>query len=274
MVHPIVMRIGASPMGRAGMAVFVILGLAAGAQGLVPWACSAGASICAKAEAENVPELLLAEDEPEAAAPSAEPVAAQPQAIPSSEIVMADASAAAAALASAGARGNMEAQMPAPLAAQGDLIAQTFASLSGRPLNGPTKRVVRTVPVNPDGTLAVAAAETPAEPVASVEPLVAASEEPAASVEPAAPVAVASAEPVAEESPSLAYAAGGNGDTATVLGAGANVRSKPQKGGSDVLFALRGGAEVTIVETSKGWMRVVDDRGRSGWVYGDYLRRE
>jgi len=243
-------------MGRAGMAVFVILGLAAGAQGLVPWACSSGASICAEAEA--LPELLAADDP----AVAAEPAAPSSEAAARVAEVPAPVSVEASAAAEAVAQGGMDAQMPAPLAAQGDLIASTFASLGSRSPNGPTQRVVRSVAVAPDGT--VAAASTPsveasAEPVASAEP------------EPA-PVAVASAEPVAEEPSSLAYAAA-SGDTAVVLGSGANVRSKPQKGGSDVLFALRGGAEVTIVETSKGWMRVVDDRGRSGWVYGQYLKR-
>ena len=44
--------------------------------------------------------------------------------------------------------------------------------------------------------------------------------------------------------------------------------------GSEVLFALRGGAEVTIAAMQSGWARVVDERGRSGWMYSKYLDRQ
>ena len=33
------------------------------------------------------------------------------------------------------------------------------------------------------------------------------------------------------------------------------------------------GAEVTIVETQKGWHKVVDASGRSGWIWDDLLNR-
>jgi len=51
------------------------------------------------------------------------------------------------------------------------------------------------------------------------------------------------------------------------------VRSLPQTKGSEVLFALADGEEVTIMQTSKGWSKVVDSRGRSGWIWGELLRR-
>ena len=54
---------------------------------------------------------------------------------------------------------------------------------------------------------------------------------------------------------------------------GANVRSLPKTGGSEVLYALASGEEVTVTETSKGWSKVVDSRGRSGWVWNELLRR-
>ena len=54
---------------------------------------------------------------------------------------------------------------------------------------------------------------------------------------------------------------------------GANVRSAPQTKGSSVLFALAAGEEVTVMQSSKGWSKVVDKSGRSGWVWNELLRR-
>lgn len=72
----------------------------------------------------------------------------------------------------------------------------------------------------------------------------------------------------AEEAPTVAATAGS--ETRTVAGAGVNVRSSPSKGG-EKLFALAGGKEVTVMENQRGWLRVVDAEGRSGWVYSSFL---
>lgn len=59
-------------------------------------------------------------------------------------------------------------------------------------------------------------------------------------------------------------------DLRVVAGQGVNVRAGPGKS-KDKLFALPGGAEVTISDNEKGWLNVTDAEGRSGWVYKDYL---
>ena len=37
------------------------------------------------------------------------------------------------------------------------------------------------------------------------------------------------------------------------------------------LFGLAGGEKVTVSENRRGWLKVTDDQGRTGWVYKDYL---
>ncbi len=83
-----------------------------------------------------------------------------------------------------------------------------------------------------------------------------------------APIAVPKAKkPAAEPAPK----ATANADLRTVGGAGVNVRSGPSKS-SGKLFALAGGAEVTVKEDRGGWLHVVDAKGRSGWAYKTYLK--
>jgi antitoxin (DNA-binding transcriptional repressor) of toxin-antitoxin stability system len=169
----------------------------------------------------------------------------------------------------------MALQQPASLT-RNDLIAQTFAALDPEftaPAGELTARKVRTVSIGPDGMPIVEGAptqvaEASSEPVAEAEapPVEVAATEPA---DEAAPAAVEADE---EEPSAVAYAPVRGGD-AVVGRQGANVRSLPQTKGSDVLFALASGEEVTITETSKGWSKVVDARGRSGWIWGELLRR-
>lgn len=264
-------RIGASPLGRAGLATVFILALAGLVQFGLPMACDAGAAFC-KGEA------TLAELEPVDSAVAEESLvaeASEPSASASVDVTAAEPVTAVAAL------------EQAVLPGTNDLIAQTFSLLeveltTTQPAEL-SKRTVRTVAINADGTPVTTgeSLEPPAPLVAeaSVEP-VSASEEPVSSEEPVvsseAPVEVAAAEPVAEpeeeRTSSLAYAPA-SGDVATVRGKGANVRSVPAVGGSEVLFALPGQEEVTIVQMSKGWAKIVDSSGRSGWIYGQYLSR-
>ena len=49
-------------------------------------------------------------------------------------------------------------------------------------------------------------------------------------------------------------------------------RAKPARGAGSV-FVLQPGAQVTVAEEQKGWVRVTDANGRSGWVYSSYLIR-
>lgn len=59
-------------------------------------------------------------------------------------------------------------------------------------------------------------------------------------------------------------------DIRTVKGQGVNVRSGPSTSKAK-LFALKGGEQVTVTGNEKGWLRITDSRGRSGWVYTSYL---
>jgi hypothetical protein len=63
------------------------------------------------------------------------------------------------------------------------------------------------------------------------------------------------------------------GETGVILGSGANVRSAPAKGNNKVLFALAGGITVKLGDSKNGWWRVTDPKGRTGWVYKDYIKR-
>lgn len=163
-------------------------------------------------------------------------------------------------------------QAPASLT-KNDLIAKTFAALDLGFVTTPgelTARSVRTVAIGPDGAPVQQASETAPEEAGPVEAV--------ASAEPA-PVAVAEADaPVVEDEPSQEAAtasayASVRGGVATVGRQGANVRSQPQTRGSDVLYSLASGAEVSIVEKQKGWSKVVDERGRSGWIWDELLQR-
>jgi hypothetical protein len=115
-------------------------------------------------------------------------------------------------------------------------------------------------------------AEEPAETAASVKAAAeqklaeVANPEPAVEPEPAAePDAVAEPEP--EPEPAKAVA---SGDTRTIVGAGVNVRSGPGKSNGK-LFALAGGEKVKVGENRRGWLKITDDQGRSGWIYKSYL---
>ncbi|HWA18190.1 MAG TPA: SH3 domain-containing protein [Devosia sp.] len=61
-------------------------------------------------------------------------------------------------------------------------------------------------------------------------------------------------------------------DTAKVLGQGVTVRSGPGKS-NGALFALAGGTSVTVLENQKGWLKITDPKGRTGWAYKDFLSR-
>ncbi len=57
----------------------------------------------------------------------------------------------------------------------------------------------------------------------------------------------------------------------TVAGSGVTVRSGPGKS-NKALFNLPGGAEVSVLDESKGWLKVKDTDGRTGWAYKTYIR--
>lgn len=57
----------------------------------------------------------------------------------------------------------------------------------------------------------------------------------------------------------------------TVASSGVTVRSGPGKS-NKALFNLSGGAEVSVLDESKGWLKVKDTDGRTGWAYKTYIR--
>ena len=138
---------------------------------------------------------------------------------------------------------------------------------------GLTTRVVRAITVKPDGTpdLGSIVAEAYAEPSAPVVP-------PSPAVDAAARIGagqlpLVKSDPVemTPAKPASKTASVGSGN-ATILGAGANVRTGPTKAGK-VVFAISGGESVTVLENKRGWLLIKDDRGRTGWVYSDGVKR-
>jgi len=56
-----------------------------------------------------------------------------------------------------------------------------------------------------------------------------------------------------------------------VTGSGVTVRAGPGKSNKQ-LFNLSGGSEVTVADQSKGWLKITDAKGRTGWAYKDYVK--
>jgi SH3-like domain-containing protein len=56
-----------------------------------------------------------------------------------------------------------------------------------------------------------------------------------------------------------------------VAGSGVTVRAGPGKSNKQ-LFNLSGGSEVTVADESKGWLKITDAKGRTGWAYKDYVK--
>ena len=261
MAQSLVSRIGGSPLWRAGLASAFILGLAGFAAGVIPQACRNSFVIC------HIEALAPLDIEPAEAAPSEPAPAASGTALTATAEMARTAPALAASLAS---------REPASIS-RNDLIAQTFAALDVELSTGPgelTARKVRTVEIGADGTPIVVDGDGESQIADTSSAMPEPTPVRVAEAEISAPAA-SSAEPVAEENEprASAYAPVRGGAVAVVGRQGANVRSLPQTRGSDVLFVLAGGAEVTIVETQKGWAKVVDDRGRSGWIWDDLLNR-
>ena len=81
------------------------------------------------------------------------------------------------------------------------------------------------------------------------------------------------AAPDTEPSSVTAYAEDSKSNTtATVIGSGVSVRAGA--GSSfEKLFALAGGEDVDITEEKRGWLHIVDSKGRSGWAYSSFFKR-
>ncbi|MDO8359376.1 MAG: SH3 domain-containing protein [Devosia sp.] len=244
MAHTLLARLKDNLLLRASVATvaaFVVLGVASGA---LPVMCLAGAATC---NADSAP-AMPAEAEATVAPAVAEP-AAQVAAI---------------------------AEPVGPTLTRNDVVAATFALLDV-PLTAPvvpTTRKVRTTAIHVPATKP--APLTPTAPATGAIELVADASSEVAHVEPLALTEPSSAPETAAQVAtelSIEPSAPARSSSAVVRGKGANVRASPTKGAGNVLFALKGGAAVTIVGSQRGWLKITDDRGRSGWVYGEYLSR-
>jgi hypothetical protein len=143
-----------------------------------------------------------------------------------------------------------------------------------------TSRTVRSIPIGPDGKPIFASVVNPgpspaagagqAAPLSftSTAALAAVPGDPAIA-EPEAPVVVA---PIPRTRPESfnEVATAPSGDVRSVGGSGVNVRSGPTSS-ADTLFVLGAGASVTVLDKERGWLKVVDEDGRSGWAYGDFI---
>jgi hypothetical protein len=162
---------------------------------------------------------------------------------------------------------------------------------------GPTTRRVTTIAIRPGATegLGTAPAAAAPQPV-PLAPQAAAPAAPEAAAPQVAAVAPAEAAPVVAAQPEVAAAPGMAPDgsapwplvrpdraaspaaataaphsgTVRVVGTGANVRAGPSRS-RDRLFALAPGQEVKVTDSQRGWRKITDSRGRSGWIYSDYL---
>lgn len=77
-----------------------------------------------------------------------------------------------------------------------------------------------------------------------------------------APIAPISAELTVTAKPTFSH---------QVVASGANVRSGPKKSFPQV-FTLRQGTWVNVSDNVRGWVKVTDEAGREGWVYGSLLQ--
>lgn len=298
-------RIGASPLGRAGLASFSILAIVGVASQILPLTClSAGVSGCT---VELAAETAAPLDSPAgslqvsptaelSAVPAAPEDATKVAALSPGKPQPAELSSGSVQVSPNGLpRTNaLLEQAPLPTLTQNDLVAATFQALKVELTSQPadlTTRKVKTITINADGTpvfpaeaaapvvetqmAEVGAGDVAPSPGPSPQGEGVQDEAPAqvaVAATPSAPVSAVEPTSREESSPVSAYAPA-NGDSAVVTGKGANVRSAPNKGKGGVLFALEGGAEVTVVQMNRGWAKVVDKQGRSGWVYGEYLDR-
>jgi len=279
-----VSKVGNSLLLRSGVVIVAILAVTGFATGIIPVRCLVGKACAPDAQV---------------AAPANIDVAAAPENVSVSQPA---ASVVASTEASSAAAPTIVADLvpPKPTLTSNDVIASTFALLpaelqkpvldagsarpksltaaSSAPANGDLKtRKVRTVTVRADGTpllpddLVTQAYANTSPSSAELSPAIEAVTRVSAGEEP-----VASAEPPPAAKPAPAKAdlktasTGPTGKTGTIAGSGSNVRAAPGKSGK-VLFVLGAGEVVKLGENSKGWIKVTDDQGRSGWVYKTFI---
>lgn len=270
---------GPSLLVRTAAVTVVVVGFFAIATGVIPVRCWIGGA-CDGAKTEKTVAVLPTTETPAAAsAASVEPVAAKAAPTLTSNDVI------AGTFAQLKVELNPPTRLPATtapvqVAAAAPSIEPPATTITN-PETGLNKRVVRAVSIRADGTPemsgSVAEAYAPGPRIALAPPSpavdaaarIGAGQRPAVETQTVAdlsPDTAADAPPPAKSTPAV------KSGQATVTGKGANVRAAPSKAGK-VLFALGGGKTVTIVGSKRGWMQVKDDQGRTGWMYGDALKR-
>jgi hypothetical protein len=163
-------------------------------------------------------------------------------------------------------------QMPPDPAAAGDnrklapdpvIKASETVTAPGARSDGPTARLVETTVIRANLTDGGTShtAETAIDPSPGLAPVAA----PIPAVRTALLVAPDPA-PTARRPQSAPTRSG----VRLVGGAGVTVRSGPSKS-QPRLFALQAGQKVTIAGNQKGWLQIVDAKGRRGWAYSSYL---
>jgi hypothetical protein len=300
LANPIINFEGSSLLraGALGVVILAVLGVATGA---LPLRCMVSGSCGAQKAAVN-PAAVQSQLAPVSTQPLAAPqvaIVAPPQAAPAQPA--SPSLTANNVLAATFGQLNPQIQTPA-LTAQPSAPAQQVATAAPEATApGELKTVkVKTISIKPDGTpiLPQPAAENKVraitvnpdgspvtqQPAAGNDAVVAQgyAEEPAQA--PAARAAeeitqVANVEagaPTPAPRPAQTAprpAASSASSSMVIAGSGANVRAKPSKGGNKVLFVLAGGEKVKVGDRQRGWVKVTDDQGRSGWVYEDYLTK-
>lgn len=240
MANPVLAAVSRNPVLRAGVVGASILTLVGVVSGALPILCYSGVACAAADDISRPVQSIEAPAAPVAAKTVKLAAVVEPQ---------------------------------GPTLTHNDVLAATFETLkidleALKPTSVST-RTVKTVAIRADGTMVGAPTEVAAiDPVAAVAPS-SAEPEAASSSEPA--TEVAAVDPVASAPVAAKPVSGGK--SGIVKGTGVNVRSSPVKGSNTVLFALAGGAKVTIGESKSGWYKITDKAGRSGWVYGDFISR-
>lgn len=297
------MTAGLRAILRSGVVTFIVLGAGAvfvilGIAGVSLRANCYEAGLCVDAEDSVITGSVSLVPEAEAATPEFE-VAAAPK---EPETRATRLRAAGTLIAATFDSLMLEPDASVAVEPKGEAEAAAVASVEADDEPPPTltKRVVKSVPVTAEGqpvwttpgnaapANAVVARRQVAslEPVPEVAPAEAASDvvapvpamrpahlqERSAKATPAtepketkAAVEVAEAEPAAQAEPPTSGA-----DLRVVKGQGVNVRAGPSSS-QGKLFALPGGRRVTVIGQQRGWLQIIDDQGRTGWVYKNYL---
>jgi hypothetical protein len=266
MSHSLAAALSQNPLVRAALvtiALFVFLGAATGA---LPVQCLAtGVAACA-------------------APPAARTIIFPTDAKPTAEIAQVEAS---------------SVPVPVPSLTNNEVVSSTFAVLNAALQAPQSVTSLATIPASatassaPDDGLRTRIVQTTVIHVSDIgsspnvrvpDPL-AASSAPAAALPTVAPLAPPAGSPIITASlpttdttppvkpkPAVIVAPKPHVSNVTITGQGANARSSPTMG-AGVLFALTGGTKVVVLGDQRGWLQVKDPRGRTGWVYSDFVSK-